>query len=76
MKAKLVPIYFKSAEDPDFVNQLGHLKALLAEEADFLAPVALGQQVPEGADGVIFPDMLGDAYSRLEEIQAFPSRSW
>lgn len=72
MKAKLVPIYFKSAEEPDFVHQLGHLKALLAEEADFLAPVALGQPVPEGADGVIFPDMLGDAYRRLEEIQALP----
>ena len=77
MKAKLAPVYFKSAEDPDFAKQLAQLKLLLAAEADFLAPVALGQPIPAGGespapDAVIFPDMLGDAYRRLEEIQALP----
>ena len=71
MKAKLVPVYFKSAEDPDFASQLGRLKTLLAEEADFLAPVALGKKLPD-ADGVIFPQMLGDAYRRVKEIENLP----
>ncbi len=58
MKAKLVPIYFQSAGDPDFVKQLETLKKLLAEEAEFLEPVALGHEIPD-TDGVIFPQMLG-----------------
>jgi len=71
MKAKLVPVYFKSAQDPDFVKQLNELKVLLAEEADILDPVALGAEVPD-TDGVIFPQMLGDAFRRLEEIEKLP----
>ncbi len=72
MKAKLVPVYFKSVDDPDFANQLSRMKVLLADEVDFLEPVALGQPVPEDSDGVIFLDLLGDAYRRLAEIQALP----
>ena len=71
MKAKLVPVYFKSAEDPDFVKQLGELNLLLADEAEFLAPVELGKKLPD-TDGVIFPQMLGDAYRRVEDIEALP----
>jgi hypothetical protein len=71
MKAKLVPIYFKSAEDPDFVKQLNKLKVLLAEEAEILDPIALGKKLPD-TDGVIFPQMLGDAYRRLNEIKSLP----
>lgn len=72
MKAQLVPVYFKSSDALDFSRQLLALKELLAEDAEFFEPLALGQPVPEGADGVIFPDMLGDAYRRLEEISALP----
>jgi len=71
MKAKLVPVYFKSEQDPDFIKQLNELKVLLNEDAEFLAPVALGEVTPE-ADGVIFPQMLGEAYRRLEDIQSLP----
>lgn len=71
MKAKLVPVYFKSADDPDFVKQLTALKNLLGEEAEILSPVALGHKIPE-ADAVIFPQILGDAYRRLDDIQKLP----
>ena len=71
MKAKLVPVFFKSAEDPDFKKQLDELKRLLSDEAEFLEPVALGKKMPD-TDGVIFPQMLGDAYRRLKEIRALP----
>lgn len=71
MKAKLVPVYFKSATDPDFVKQLNVLKTLLTGDAEFLEPAALGQRLPD-MDGVIFPQMLGDAYRRLKEIQVLP----
>jgi len=71
MKAKFVPVYFQSAQDPDFVNQLAKLKTQLAEEAEFLTPVALGDKLPD-TDGVIFPQMLGDAYRKLDQLRALP----
>jgi hypothetical protein len=70
MKAKLVPVYYQNPQDPDFVRQLGHLRALFAEDAELLEPVALGSTLPGEADAVVFPQMLGDAYKRLAQIQA------
>jgi hypothetical protein len=71
MKAKLVPIYFKTAEDPDFSTQLLKLRELLAEEAQILEPVKLGADLPD-TDGVIFPEMLGQAYREVEKIRKLP----
>ncbi len=71
MKAKLVPIYFKTADDPDFSTQLRNLHELLADEAEILDPVLLGAELPE-TDGVIFPEMLGKAYREVEKIKKLP----
>ena len=71
MKAKFVPIYFKSADDPDFSAQLQKLHKLLVDEAEILGPVMLGADLPE-TDGVIFPQMLGEAYRVLDKIQKLP----
>jgi hypothetical protein len=71
MKAILVPVYFNSADDSEFVSHLKVLKDLLADVVDFQTPAALGGQIPP-TDGVIFPQMLGDAYRRLEEFQQLP----
>jgi L-fucose isomerase-like protein len=70
MKARLVPLYYQSAQDPDFVKQVDHLKRLLVEEAELLEPVALGAAIPREADAVVFPQMLGQAYTRLADIKA------
>jgi hypothetical protein len=69
MKARLVPIYFQSDQDKDFVDQLAVLKHLLADEAEILPPAALGAPLPE-ADAVVYPQMLGDAYRRLADFRA------
>jgi hypothetical protein len=71
MKAKLVPIYFKTADDPDFSAQLQKLHELLVAEAEILEPVLLGASLPD-TDGVIFPQMLGEAYREVEKIQKLP----
>lgn len=71
MKARFVPIYFKTADDPDFSAQLQRLHDLLADEAEILEPVLLGTSIPE-TDGVIFPQMLGDAYRELDKIKKLP----
>ncbi|MCU0504122.1 MAG: hypothetical protein MUC51_20595, partial [Anaerolineae bacterium] len=69
MKATLVPLYFQSDQDKDFVNQLAALRQLLADDAEILAPVALGAPLPP-ADAVVFPQILGDAYRRLADFKA------
>lgn len=69
MKARLVPLYFQTADDPEFIRRVAALRDLLAGEADILEPVALGAHLPE-ADAVVFPQVLGDAYRRLDDIKA------
>jgi hypothetical protein len=69
MKARLAPIYFEG-RDQDFDSQLARLEQMLAEEASFLSPVALGEAIPEKADAVIFPQLLGEAYRRLTAMKA------
>jgi hypothetical protein len=70
MKARLVPIYFKS-KDEEFDIQLGNLKSLLIEEAEFLKPVELGDPLPQ-AEAVVFPQLLGDAYRHLADFKLVP----
>jgi hypothetical protein len=69
MVARLVPLYFQSDHDNDFVDQLTTLKRLLADDAEILPPTALGAPLPE-ADAVLFPQMLGDAYRRMADFKA------
>jgi hypothetical protein len=69
MKALLVPLHFKSGKDEEFQKHLTLLKNLLAEEAEFLTPVPLGSRLPE-ADAVVFPQLIGDAFSQLTQLKA------
>jgi hypothetical protein len=69
VKARLVPVYFKPGRDDDYNQQLDNLSDLLAQEAEMLSPVALGSPLPE-AEAVVFPQLLGDAYSQTEELRA------
>ena len=69
MKAKLVPVYFKSGRNENYDNQLETVKELLKEDADIIKPIPLGKPVPKEADAVLFPQLLGDAYEQLEDIR-------
>src|SRR5450759_4856609 len=71
LKAKLIPLYFVSPDDPDFVNQVNALTTLLADHAEILQPAPLGASLSD-ADAVVFPQMLGDAYRRLNQFKALP----
>jgi hypothetical protein len=68
MRARLVPLYFESERNNEFDKQIARLKTLLAEEAEFLDPVAVGSPVPE-ADAVIFPQLVGEAYKEIEYLK-------
>lgn len=67
MKAKLVPLYFKTGMDAEYQEQLTRLRDLFEAEAEFTKPVALGEPLPD-CDAVIFPQVLGDAYRQIDEL--------
>jgi len=69
MKAKLVPIYFDPGRDAGFDLQLERLRELLADDAEFLPPVALGARLPKEADAAVFPQMLGEAYRQVDDFR-------
>lgn len=69
MKARLTPLYFEPGRDEDFDIHLTLLTDLLADDAVFTAPVPLGSAHPQ-TDAVVFPQMLGQAYSRIEDFRA------
>lgn len=72
MKATLQPISFTTEPDQEFFTQLGTLNNLLDIEADFLDPLPLGAPLPEQADAVLFPQVLGEAYRRVADFKAIP----
>ncbi|HXW80263.1 MAG TPA: hypothetical protein VEJ84_12235 [Acidimicrobiales bacterium] len=68
MKARLVPLYFSSEADSDFITQARTLAGLFEEHAQLLDPQPLGSILPD-ADAVLFPQVLGDAYRRATELR-------
>ncbi len=68
MKAKLVPVHFKTGMDAEFNAHLSIVKDLLAKEAEILPPAALGSRLPL-ADAVVFPQLLGDAFAQLADLR-------
>jgi hypothetical protein len=71
MKTKLVPVFYETAQNLDFLGQINAIRNLLADEAEILDPVALGAELPD-ADAVVFPQMLGNAYRVADAIKAIP----
>jgi hypothetical protein len=70
MKATLQPISFYVEPDNEFLRQLTVLRSLLGEQAEFLEPLPLGAALPEQAEAVVFPQVLGEAYRRVADFKA------
>jgi hypothetical protein len=69
MRARLIPLYFDPGRDADFDVQLQNLYNLLSDEVEFLPPFPLGAPLPE-AEAVVFPQLLGEAYRRVDDFRA------
>ena len=69
MKPKLVPLFFEPGRDEGFDLQLANLRSLLGGEAELLPPSPLGADLPSEADAVVFPQLLGEGYRRVEDFQ-------
>ena len=67
MKARLIPVFFEPGRDEEFDRQLARLRDQLAGEAELLPPTALGSALPR-AEAVVFPQLPGQAYQRIEDL--------
>ena len=67
MKTRLVPISFPNRDD-EFDRQMEQLRRRFGGEAEFLPENPIGAPVPEGADAVVVPQLLGDAYRCVSEL--------
>jgi len=68
-RARLIPVFFGEADDPELVAQLGALRELLGGVAELLDPQPIGSPLPD-ADAVLFAQLIGECYHRVAEIAA------
>lgn len=59
MKARLVPVSVVTSFTEAFRDQVGRIGGLLADEAEILPPVRMGDPLPD-SDAVILPQLSGD----------------
>jgi hypothetical protein len=72
MKALLLPVYFRGANDRENAErreQLAVLEKIYGEEAEFLPEREMGEFFPEEADALLFPQLLGEIFSRTAELE-------
>jgi hypothetical protein len=68
VKAKLIPLYFKSGMDDDFKANLSNLESLLSDVAVLERPIEAGEKLAD-ADGIIFPQIIGDVFKQIEDLK-------
>lgn len=71
MKARLVPVYFKEAnerEQKEFQQQMERLQEYYGDVAEFLPAICLGEEMPE-ADAVVFPQLIFAAFRHNDIFQ-------
>ncbi len=71
-KPALLPVYFTAEPDEEFNRQFAALHRLFDDEAEILAPVALGSPIPHSVDAVVLPEILGAAYRHMPLLKAIP----
>lgn len=72
MKAKLVPVLFSELnerERGEEAVQMGLLKELYGDVAEFLPEITLGEPLPDGADAIVFPKMIFAAFRHDDELK-------
>lgn len=68
-KAKILPLRFRDAQEGEFYRILDALKEIYKEEVEFLEPMTAGEELPEGADAVLFPVMWTNVYTDIEQLK-------
>jgi len=71
MKAILQPMAMPDQNDrekQEFLAQIENLRAMYADEAEFLDPILTGESVSSDADAVVFPQLIGTAFGAKNEL--------
>ena len=68
-KSRVVPLSFSATPDDGFRVQCEAIRRLLGDRIELLPSAVLGGVLPE-CDAVILPQVLGDAYRRLDAFKA------
>jgi hypothetical protein len=69
-KPLLLPLHFTAEPGEEFNKQLAALRSLLEGEAEFMLPARLGSSIPDVADAVLLPQVLGAAYRSMPQLKA------
>lgn len=72
-KVQLVPLQFEETnerERGEYLDQMGKLKEIYGDVAEFLEPVMVGQPIPE-CDAVIFPQLIGACYHYMDVLHSY-----
>jgi len=74
MKVRLAPLYFteiNEREQGELQAQMELVQKMYGDVAEFLPLTAVGQPLPEGADAILFPQMIFAAFRHDEELKAY-----
>lgn len=74
MLVKLAPLYFtewNEREQGEYKEQMTRLQEYYGDVAEFLTPVAVGSELPSGADAIVFPQMIFAAFRHDAELTAY-----
>ena len=72
MRAKIVPVYFHGRNDrevKEYEAQLERIGNLYGNEMELLDSIELGQEIPQDADTVLFPQLFGAVFRQRELIE-------
>ncbi|MBQ6540586.1 MAG: hypothetical protein IJL71_06145, partial [Oscillospiraceae bacterium] len=73
LKAKVVPLRFKEANDREvgeYFDQLTKLNEIYGGVAEFKDTVLVGDPIPE-CDAIVFPQMIGAGYHYKEALRDY-----
>lgn len=71
MKAKLLPLYFREANDREkceYNEQMKNLIELYSDVAEFLKPQAVDRINTEGADAILLPQLFGAIFKHKADL--------
>ena len=69
MKIKAIPLKFSSVIEDEYEKQLQIITQMFADEVEFLQSIIVGDAIPDEAQVVVFPVLVGEAYSKLSFLQ-------
>jgi hypothetical protein len=69
VKIKAIPLKFSSVIEEEYEKQLGIIRQMFADEVEFLQSLQVGEVIPDEAQVVVFPVLVGEAYSKLDFLQ-------